>query len=39
MYFNDKGVSLNPHYLMDYSEQRADFERLPENVDLFFSKF
>lgn len=39
MHFNNKGLGPNSHKLMDNSEQRADFERSPKNVDLFFSKF
>ena len=35
MYLSNKGMSLNPHKLMDNSEQRADFKRLPKNVDFF----
>lgn len=35
MYLSNKGMSLNPHKLMDNSEQRADFKRLPKNVDCF----
>ena len=30
-------MSLNPHKLMDNSEQRTDFKRLPKNVDFFSS--
>lgn len=37
MYLSNKGMSLNPHKLMDNSEQRTDFKRLPKNVDFFSS--